>query len=127
MKKKKIIEILASELNIKKISDSEIETISNMLTNAFEENSEGLFNDFQCRCIKRGAGWNIFKLPVDLIYIYKTLDRIAYKEEGDRLYTSERDDIVTIRYISSNNPIWTKIRMEIKDYMKNLLDKREEI
>ena len=127
MKKKKIIETLASELNIKNLSDSEIETISNMLTNAFEENKEGLFNDYQCHCIKKSAGWNIFKLPIDLIYIYKTIDRIAYREEDDKLFTSERDDLVAIRYISSNNPIWTKIRMEIKDYMKSLLDKREEI
>lgn len=127
MKKKKIIEQIAFELNIKKLSDAEIENISNMLTYAIEENSEGLFNDFQCRCIKRGLNFNIFKLPYDLVYIYKTIDRVCFKEEGDKLFTSERDDVVTIRYISSNNPIWTKIRMEIKDYMKDLLDKREEI
>lgn len=117
MEKSKIIESLAKELNVK-LPKQEVEILCSILTEKITQNLDFLLQDYQCYCVKKTPQWNFFKLPIDCLYVYRTVERIAFKEEKDKILTKEKDDRIAIRYISKNNPIWTKIRMEIKDYMK---------
>ena len=130
MKKSKIIELLARELNLRNLSDSDIENLTNMLSEKLEENKNKIFQFAKISCIRKKSKWNIFKLPFDCVYVYRTVERIAFREEGDKILTNEKDDKLTIRYLSNNNPVWSKIRMEIKDFMKQnylLTNLQEEI
>jgi hypothetical protein len=118
MKKTKIIKLIAEELNLRNLSESDIENLTNLLSDKLEENKDEVFQNVEIPCIRKKYNWNIFKLPFDCVYIYRTIERIAFREECDKILTDEKDDKLTIRYLSNNNPVWSKIRMEIKDFMK---------